>query len=318
MTLVTICIPTYNRPNLVREAVESALAQTYSPIEIIIADDSTNLETQHALSDIIDSDIVYVRNVPSLGQSENVHRLFTLARGELLMLLHDDDLLLPDAVAELAKCFSAIPDLSVAYGKQYLIGRDGICDEAASHLLNVAFYRTTNRAGLQPSAMHASLTRQFPNDGFMIRSSVAKTIGYRCDLTKVGVACDLSFGLRLAAAVGGFYFLDRYTAIYRISDESVSAGNKDAHLIYDLIASVELAHGLEGERQAQMRRFSRSAVNAWLASGNKEAALRVFLSPAHGWRQRASFIGLLHAALLVSPASLSQWFVKFIRSLRGG
>ena len=258
----------------------------------------------------------YVRNNPSLGQSENVHKLFDLAQGELLMLLHDDDLLLPDAVAELASCFATIPGLTAAYGKQYLICRDGVCDEAASHLLNADYGRTPDRAGLQRSAMHASLTRQFPNDGFMIRASVAKTIGYRCDPIKVGVACDLDFGLRLATAEGGFYFLDKYTAKYRISDESVTAGNKDAHLIFDLLAALVLPEDLEGERLGQMRMFSRSAVNAWLATGNRGAAIRVFMSPAHGWRQRASAMGLLHAALLVCPTSLAKLLIKRIRDLR--
>ncbi len=43
--LVSILIPTYNRPHYFKIALESALAQTYSNIEIIIGDDSTNDET---------------------------------------------------------------------------------------------------------------------------------------------------------------------------------------------------------------------------------------------------------------------------------
>ncbi|MGQ0419789.1 glycosyltransferase family 2 protein, partial [Bacillus sp. HC-Mk] len=45
LPLVSILIPTYNRPHYFKIALESALAQTYSNIEIIIGDDSTNDET---------------------------------------------------------------------------------------------------------------------------------------------------------------------------------------------------------------------------------------------------------------------------------
>lgn len=293
------------------------MAQTYSPIEIIIADDSPSKDTEQALTDLVGSGAVqYFHNIPKLGQAENVNKLFGLARGEFLMLLHDDDLLFPDAIAELANCFAIMPGLTAAYGKQYLIRQDGSCDEVGSRLLNADFRRTADLAGLQGSELHASLTRQFPNDGFLLRASVAKAIGYRSDPSKVGVVCDLDFGLRLAASADGFYFIDRYTAKYRISSESVTAGNKDANLIFDLLAAVELPVELEGERHEQMRKFSRSAVNAWLADGNQSAALRVFLSPAHGWRQRVSAMGLLHAALLLCPASLARWFIKRIRIIR--
>jgi glycosyltransferase involved in cell wall biosynthesis len=315
--LVSICIPTYNRPTLVREAIDSVLAQTYSPIEIIIADDSSNKDTEQALTDLVGSGSVqYVHNIPKLGQSENVNKLFGLARGEFLMLLHDDDLLFPDAIAELVNCFVIMPGLNAAYGKQYVIRQDGSCDEVGSRLLNADFRRTADLAGLQRSALHASLTRQFPNDGFLLRASVAKAIGYRSDPSKVGVACDFYFGLRLAASADGFYFLDRYTATYRISCESVTAGNKDAHLIFDLLAAVDLPNELEGERHDQMLRFSQSAVNSWLADGNQSAAFRVFLSPAYGWRQRLSATGLLHAALLLCPASFARRLINFIRNIR--
>ena len=43
--LVSICIPTYNQPEFFRQALESALAQTYPNVEILVGDDSTNTQT---------------------------------------------------------------------------------------------------------------------------------------------------------------------------------------------------------------------------------------------------------------------------------
>jgi len=46
LPLVSILIPTFNRPHYFKIALESALAQTYSNIEIIVGDDSTTNETE--------------------------------------------------------------------------------------------------------------------------------------------------------------------------------------------------------------------------------------------------------------------------------
>jgi len=314
--LISICVPTCNRPGLVREAVDSARAQTYRPIEVVVSDDSTNNDTERALADLIGSgNVRYVRNAPSLGQVGNVNRLFDLAQGEFLVLLHDDDLLQSDAVASLANCFAATSGLTAAYGKQWVIGQDGAIDEAASEALNTAYHRTPDRAGRQPSALLAGLTAQFPNDGYLLRTDVARAIRYRTD-PSVGDACDFDFGLRLAAAVDGFYFLDQYTAKYRVAGRSVSTGNNYTNLTFDLLAGAKLPDDLEEFRQSLLRRYAQPAVNKWLAIGDRRAALRVFRSSAYGWRRRAAVTGLLHAGLLLCPPSLTRWLIGRVRSSR--
>ena len=63
--LVSILIPTYNRPHYFKIALESALAQTYSNIEIIVGDDSTNNETEKLIyRDYLHKykHITYIRN----------------------------------------------------------------------------------------------------------------------------------------------------------------------------------------------------------------------------------------------------------------
>jgi glycosyltransferase involved in cell wall biosynthesis len=314
--LISVCIPTYNRPDLIHYAIDSVKAQTYRPIEIVVSDDSPSDDTELALSESIRSgEIRYCRNLRSLGQAENVNRLFDLARGELLVLLHDDDILLPNAVTELAECFAANPGITAAYGKQYLMGSDGSIDEAASEGLNAAYHRTIERAGCQTSPIVAGLTAQFPNDGYLVRTAVARMVRYRPDST-VGGACDYDFALRLAVAADRFYFLNKYTAGYRLTEQSVSTGNNYTNLAFDLLTNIELPSEVEEHRQQQMQNFARPAVTQWLATGNRKSALRVFLSSAYGWQHRISALGLLHILLMLCPAGLTQVLFKQIRAAR--
>ena len=66
--LVSILIPTYNKPKYAQEALESALAQTYENIEIIIGDDSTNEEVKEMVNFLIFNFIVAEQKLTSKNQ----------------------------------------------------------------------------------------------------------------------------------------------------------------------------------------------------------------------------------------------------------
>jgi glycosyltransferase involved in cell wall biosynthesis len=316
VSLISICIPTCNRPALVQESVNSALAQTHRPIEIIVSDDSSNDHSEQILFDLITSGAIrYVRNSPPRKQANNINQLFELARGEFLMLLHDDDLLIPEAVALLLDCFNQVPGLTAAFGKQYLIHEDGAVDESGSKALNIAYQRTPQFAGIQVSPLSSGLNAQFPNDGFMVRSDMGRKVRYR-DIPEVGDACDFDFGLRLAAIATSFYFLDRYTAKYRITQSSILTGNNYTNLTFDLIEQVSLPLELEPIRLQQMHKYAGSAVSCWLALGASREALRIYASTAYGWRRRLTLKGLAQAFLIACPPSLERWLVTQLRRLR--
>lgn len=93
--LVSILIPTYNRPEYFKIALDSAINQTYKNLEIIIGDDSTDNETEelvkkHYLDEY--PNIIYYHNVNNLGQFDNDLKLMDMSKGEYVNFLMDDDL----------------------------------------------------------------------------------------------------------------------------------------------------------------------------------------------------------------------------------
>lgn len=314
--LISICIPTYNRPKLVREAVDSAIAQSYQPLEILVSDDSRNDDTETALGDLIVSrNIRYVRNSPPLGQAGNVNNLFDRAKGELLVLLHDDDILLPDAVANLVASIN--PRIATVYGKQYIIDEGGNISRSASEGLNLSYRRTPEYGGVQHTPLFSGVTSQFPNDGYLVRTDLARSVRYR-DEPAVGDACDLDFGLRLsleAEAQGlDFYYLDSYTCKYRVTGEQISSKNRYHRLTYDLLQKFPLPKSLEGVRQERLEQHAQAAVTEWLETGDRSSARKVFLSSAYGWRRRVSAMGMAQLVLLAIPVGVSKRLIRVARS----
>src|SRR6478735_8208443 len=101
---VSICIPTYNRVAYFKDALASCLSQTLLPEEIIIGDDSTNDDTENYIVELQQAATIrikYFRNKPSLKQAGNVNLLFSKVTADFTILLHDDDLLLPDSIQKL-------------------------------------------------------------------------------------------------------------------------------------------------------------------------------------------------------------------------
>lgn len=217
---ISICIPTYNRLRLFQDAVSSCLGQTHLPYEIIIGDDSSKDDTENWIRSIESKAVTkirYYRNRPPLKQAVNVDHLFKLAEGDLLMLLHDDDMLLPETLQKLYDCFIQFPDIDAAFGMQYMMSDNGIIDPDNSKNLNDAYYRNQNYSGLKLSPLESGLFQQFPNDAYLIKSELAWKIGY---FGKAGDACDFEFAFRLGLHNAKLYFLNDYTAKYRLSKDA--------------------------------------------------------------------------------------------------
>ncbi len=115
MPKVSICIPTYNRAHLVGEAIESALAQEYDDFEVLVSDNCSTDATAEVVARYQDAGVRYVRADHNRGYVGNLNRCLELAEGEYVMILYDDDLLLPMAIGRLAGLLDAHPTAGFAY-----------------------------------------------------------------------------------------------------------------------------------------------------------------------------------------------------------
>jgi glycosyltransferase involved in cell wall biosynthesis len=115
--LVSVIVRTKDRPHLLREALESIAAQTYSPIEAVIVNDGGV-----DIAEIIDDFLPDIDHIQYINQSENGGRACAAnaglqsARGEWIGFLDDDDLYEPDALRILISSGTKA-GASVVYGQ---------------------------------------------------------------------------------------------------------------------------------------------------------------------------------------------------------
>ena len=112
---VTVGIPTYNRSTLLRETLESVLAQTYTNFRLVISDNASTDETPEIVTSYSDDRIDYIRNASNIGMIPNFNRLIELADTEFLMLLPDDDHLYPEYLGSVIEILEQNPGAGLAH-----------------------------------------------------------------------------------------------------------------------------------------------------------------------------------------------------------
>ncbi|MBA3680810.1 MAG: glycosyltransferase [Bacteroidetes bacterium] len=91
MALVSICIPAYKQPELLKKAIESVLMQSYTNYEIIVSDDTPDNSVKEIIDSFKDSKIFYFKNKNPLGSPKNWNNAIKLAKGNFIKILHHDD-----------------------------------------------------------------------------------------------------------------------------------------------------------------------------------------------------------------------------------
>lgn len=104
--LLTFALIAYNQERFIRDAVEGALAQTYSPLEVILSDDCSTDRTYAIMQEIVDAydgphRVLLNRNATNLGLVPHVNLVFELSSGELIILAAGDDISYPDRASVL-------------------------------------------------------------------------------------------------------------------------------------------------------------------------------------------------------------------------
>lgn len=110
---ITIAIPTYKRPHLLKETLDSVFGQNdMFGFDVIVVDNNPErgCETEKLMHTYDRSKLSYYKNGENLGLTGNWNRLFTLAKGEYVVMLHDDDLLEQDYIKVLKPAMTKLND----------------------------------------------------------------------------------------------------------------------------------------------------------------------------------------------------------------
>ena len=124
MPEVSVIIPTYNRKEMVQEAVESVLSQTYQDFELIVVDDGSEDGTGEVLRERFGERIVYFYQ-KNQGVSGARNRGIGISRGKYIAFLDSDDLWLRKKLERQVQFMQQNPEAMICYTDEIWI-RKGV------------------------------------------------------------------------------------------------------------------------------------------------------------------------------------------------
>lgn len=116
--LVSIGIPTYNRMELLKRSIKSALIQEYENIEVIVSDNASTDETRNVCLSFRDKDVrlKYFRQQKNVGPNANFDAVLKEASGQYFMWLGDDDWIDASYVSSCVQQFASDPTMALVSG----------------------------------------------------------------------------------------------------------------------------------------------------------------------------------------------------------
>jgi glycosyltransferase involved in cell wall biosynthesis len=120
---VSVVIPTYNRREMVRGALDSVLSQDFGDLECIVVDDGSEDGTGEALAAVEDGRLRTIRRGHA-GIAPTKNAGIALARGKYIAFLDSDDVWLPGKLSAQVGALEADRGLGMVYGR-YRAERDG-------------------------------------------------------------------------------------------------------------------------------------------------------------------------------------------------
>ena len=221
--LVSIVIPLYNGSNYVEEAIKSALAQTYQPIEIVVVNDgSTDDGAGKAICDRYADKIVYLEKENG-GCASALNFGIRHAKGELISWLSHDDLYESKKVE---KQVAQYESRALDPCRTIISNVGGIIDSKG----NAMMHPTRKETGLYRAkdAFRYFLFRACPNGcGLLIPKSVFEECGYFDESMRF--VLDWNLWLKFALRGVDFYFDDEALVSNRVHSMQVTVKQRELH-----------------------------------------------------------------------------------------
>jgi len=211
--LVSIIIPAYNVASYVRDAIDSALAQTYKNIEIVVVNDGSTDATAEVLEPYRESGkIIYIFQ-KNRGLSGARNTGIRVAKGEFVALLDSDDIFLPEKIEKQVGYLLAHPDYDVCYCDVWHF-RDDAPEKMLK--LNYAYYSSD---AVFPNLLKKNFI--LPLSMVMRRSAIVRAGLFDETYRR---SEDWECWVRLAYRGSKFYFLPEILGKCRIHPGSLSHG----------------------------------------------------------------------------------------------
>jgi glycosyltransferase involved in cell wall biosynthesis len=293
---VSVCIPVFNRKDIVLRAVESALQTSVADLELVVVDNNSDDGTWEKLQQVDDKRLRLFRNERNIGMFGNFNRSAAVASGKNILFLCSDDRLSPGFIEHALKLLSTWPNVSMVSGRGRYKNQDGVTLGWEGGVLLPGIYRGSSikSAFFWYMGSYGTNIFNYPSGMLIRREALDFALPFRSD---VGAPADIDLFLRCMER-GDLLVTDHVGCEILVHDTQTGRLNKDAGThIDDLLrlARFQLAQAGNASDATRFRRQMGASVAFWSARKALKGDFAAALSASKfgiGWG--AIFLGLAY------------------------
>ncbi|MGA1847656.1 glycosyltransferase family 2 protein [Deferribacter abyssi] len=303
---VSIIIPTYNRAKYLVQAIESALAQDYPNLEVVVSDNCSTDETQTVVKNFLnDKRFKYFRNEKNLGMVGNWRKaLYEYITGEWAIILSDDDYFIDNQyISKAIDLINENRDIVIVHANQITYYEN----EDKKIFLKKTFPIVMNGKNVFFNYYEKGLTFAFATTVFNVKLMRDLEV-FKYD--KV-ISSDWLEFLRLCL-YGNVGFIDDFVSVYRRHDNSVlTTSNFDTFIEntkyitipyeYAKRKKVFSSKDLEKWKERMLKRYFNSLLSIVLKKGNIKDLLHFVIFIKRNYPK--------YLVLFIYPKNLVKLFV---------
>ncbi|MEM6712218.1 MAG: glycosyltransferase family 2 protein [Pseudomonadota bacterium] len=319
LPLVTVVIPLYNAEGFVAETVQSALAQTYSNIEIIVVDDGSTDRSPAIVKSFNDSRMIYVRQA-NAGVSVARNTGLARAKGAVVAFLDSDDLWDAHKIEKHVDHLMRNPAVGVSYSACRFIDANGnalasVYRPKQTGVTPADLYCRNPIAGGSSAVFRREIFEAIiePHSG----DGIADYFDPRASASGASYAEDHQCWLRMALhSPLQFEGVDEVLTSYRLHDAGLSAKVENMHQGWTAIDAYVAQHAPDLHRTHsgianayQMRYFARRLVamgDAPRALSYMARSLRASVAPVYQEPRKTLSTIAAAIAMLIVPGLVKR------------
>jgi len=211
--LVTVVVPTYNRPDFLKKTARTILDQTYRNLELIIVSNGVNPANEQAARELNDPRVIYVDQENTGGPAAPRNHGLRLAKGKYVAFCDDDDLWLPQKIEKQVAAMENNPGYQFSYTKMTRLDETdrewSVPSEEGAASLKTLLYKST-----------------IPNSSIMVLTDLAREVGGYCEDNRVRASEDYEFAVRCACRTDLMY-VDEYLIKYWCGSNRISTTDQN-------------------------------------------------------------------------------------------
>lgn len=316
--IITTVIPTFRRPELLKRAINSVLAQSFKDLQVCVYDNASGDHTEAIVQAFMQEDerVIYYKNNENIGAIANIIQGLTAVNTPFYSLLSDDDFLLPDFYQKAIDEFHINPTAEFVCSKTMVIDLINKKIQYRNKDWSAGFYQPSNEI---VSKMYVS---HFVTTGVLLRKSITQLIGV---FDPIG---SDNLYMTIASATVPFVVLDSYGAAITLHDNSYSVIDdgiikEKLFVQYDnflLSMNTVISLDIPNERKVHLlmyihkfyqQIFNTKKLNHFVKKYNEEGLDNVMLLPSS-----MSIRGLIGNFYSICPENIHVYITALVKLLK--